>query len=416
MVYKFELDNGLQIVIDQDLNAKTCTIQYEVAAGSLDETGSYSSENNFGCAHFVEHMLFKGTEKRNVQQLNIDVASIGAYVNAYTTSSQTAFFISSPSDVWKEAFEILNDYFWNSTLPEEEFNKEKTVILEELKMYEDDPAEKCVNQLRIGTNRNYENRQHIAGTVESVKKLTLDDLKRFRKCFYHPNNALLVAAGNIPVDEFVAEASFYTQNLEQGLIPKRDMLFTDFVMNNEISKIVRKDISQANFAVTIKGVPPYDPRYFVQKMLSKYLGGGATSILYDIIREKNGFAYTVSSYLSTTRDSSFIRIFTGLDSNNVDKVHSIIVKELNRTKSFIDEEKVDILKAVYKGELLLSLETTESKISLPEDNFINGTDYTLEDIMNRIKNVTIDEMKSFAKEFFKPSNIYWSLVSPSSKA
>ena len=288
MIYKTKLDNGLTIVIDQDKNAKTVTIKYLVAAGSLDEIGDYNGDNNYGVAHFTEHMLFKGTEKRNVNQINDDIAKIGGSTNAFTSWDRTAFYISSPADKWKENLEILNDIFWNSTIPDDELEKERTVIIEELKMYEDKPSSKVHEQIEIKINKNYPNRQLIAGTIDSVSAINSDTIKKFMKCFYQPNNIILIAAGNIPIDEFVVEVNNYVHEKEEGIQLSREIEFNGEEMNNQVIISSRNDISQAHLAFFIKGEPPYSKDFFIQEIFAEALGGNFSSILYSIIQEVSG--------------------------------------------------------------------------------------------------------------------------------
>lgn len=413
MLYQVQLDNGLHIIIDQDLNSKTCTIQYTVAVGALDEQGSYWGNNNFGVCHFIEHMLFKGTNKRNVNQINDDIARIGGITNAYTGFDRTCFYISSPADVWKQNFEILNDIFWNSTLPEDEFEKEKTVILEELKMYDDQPKSKCLEQLDILCNSKYENRQHVAGTIESVKKLTVNDLKKMMKQYYQPNNIALIVAGNIPISDFIAEAKYYLADKQKEIILERDNYFSDYTLNGKISHIYRNDISQAHLAFMLAGIPVHYKDHYIQEVMSDILGLGFTSRLYKIIREELGLAYTVSASCTGLRDASYIIGYCGLDVSNIEKVHYIIVKELSKLKfEYISQEELNMIKAVNKGQILLALEPTAAKISIHENNFINHTNYTIDDIINKIENVTSEDIYNFANKWINKNNICWSVVSP----
>ena len=407
------LDNGFTLIIDDIPNAKTVTMKYVVAAGALDETGDYAEENNFGVAHFVEHMLFKGTKQRTVDDINNDIAAIGGITNAYTSQDRTVFYISSPADVWKENLEILSDIFWNSTLPEDEFQKEKTVIIEELKMYDDDPHSRCLEELDILFNDNCPSRQRVAGTVNTVKNLQVDDLKRFMKCFYVPNNVALIVSGNVPVKQLIAEVKKIVNAKEQTIIVDRLKQFMDEHMDNRLSNIYKNDISQAHFAFCIKGVEPSNKQFAVQELISNLLGGGFTSRLYNIIREQLGLAYTVSVSTNEMRDASYIIGYCGLDASNIEKVHTIIAKELNKLKyEPVDNKELDILKAVYKGSLLLALERTSAKTTLHEDNFIFNDNKTIENIISNIENVTPDNIQSFAKQFFTKKNICFSIVQP----
>ena len=413
MIYKTTLKNGLQIVIEQDKNAKSCTCEYIVACGSLDESGDYNNINNFGVAHFVEHMLFKGTVNRTVDDINNDIAAIGGYCNAATSFDHTLYYISSPADVWKDNLEILNDLFWNSTLPEEEFEQEKTVILEELKMYEDKPRSKCMENLDILINKNFPNRQRVAGTIQSVSDLTIDDLRKWIKNYYQPNNVALLISGNVPIKEVLADINIFMLYKEKQIILDRSKIFNNEIMNNKLIRLQKNDLSQAHLSFAIKGVPSYEKDYYIQDLIADYLGGGFVSKLYNIIREKLGLAYTVNVSTNTLRDSSYIIGYCGLKKENINRVHKIIIKELNKLKrNLIDEKELNILKALYKGKALLALETTSAKLSIHEDNFIYNTNYTVDDILDIVLNVTNKDILNFANKYFIEKNICWSIIEP----
>lgn len=417
MIYKTVLDNGLTLVLDYDSNAKTVTTKYVVAAGSLDEQGQYNESNNFGVMHFLEHMTFKGTPKYTYEEINNDIASIGAITNAYTSQDEIAFYISSPAEYWNENLHILSEIFWNSSIPEDEFEKEKTVIIEELKMYEDDPRYKVINQLEVLIHKNHPNRQHVAGTVSSVRKLTSDDIKRAKKCFIAPNNVLLVVAGNFPKDRLIAEVISLVQDKIQQPIPDKGTIeYTGDILNNQLIRYTKNDIEQAHFAFTIKGVPPYHEDFATMESIANLLGGGFTSRLYNIIREQKGLAYTVSASAAAVRDAGYIDGYVGLDISNIKSVHKIIVQELNRLKrELVPEKELNTLKALYKGHVLLSMESTAAKTKIHEDNFIFNTDYTLEDIIHNIEKVTSQDILRFAKKYFIKNNICLSIIEPSGK-
>lgn len=413
MIYKTILDNGLTIILDNDPAAKTFTCKYVVAAGSLDETGSYTDKNNFGVAHFTEHMLFKGTEKRTFEDINNDIAACGGITNAYTSKDETAFYISSPAEYWKQSLEILNDIFWHASLPEEEFIKEKTVIMEELKMYDDSPRYKIIEQLEMKINGNAHNRWRVAGSIDSVKNLTVDDIKRFMKCFYATNNVLFVATGNFSKDELLAEMLLAVQSQTNQLLPSRELEYTREVLDNKLIRSYKNDIKQAHFAFMIKGVPPYHKQFRTMSLVAGLLGGGFISRLYNIIREKLGLAYTVSVTTSDIRDSGFIEGYIGLDVANIAKVHKVIAQELNRLKKeLVSREELERLKAQYKGQLLLALESVAAKTRIHESNFIHSTEYTIEDIIEQVNQVSSKDILKFAQKYFTRNNICFSIVEP----
>ena len=411
MIFKKTLDNGLQLVLEQDTNAKTITCQYTIAVGSLDEIGSYKGDNNFGIYHIIEHMVFKGTDKRNYDDINNDIAAIGGRTNAYTTCSSTNFYISSPAEKWRENLEILSDIVWNASLKDEEFQKERQVIIEELKMYDDDPKERCFEQLSIMMNLNDESRQRIAGTIDSVKKITIEQVREFKKQWYVANNASLFISGNVDFDELVNEVE--QLSIPIGNIEERALTYDKEIFNNRLMRSSKNDISQAHFAFAIKGLNVNDPDFIVQELLTDLLGNGFTSILYDIIREQLGLAYTVSVSEYAMRDAAYLYGYCGLDAENIDKAHKVIVQELNKLKrELIPQKRLDILKAEYKGHTLLALETTASKISIHEQNFIFHTNKTIDSILQEVEKVTVEDIRRIARKIFNKKNICFSIVEP----
>lgn len=411
-ITKVTFDNGLQVIVEKDDNSRAVTLKYVVACGSFDEEGTYQGENNFGISHFIEHMLFKGTKKRTVDDINNDIAAIGGMTNAYTSFDRTAFYISMQSEKWKEGLEILNDIFWNSTLPEEELEKERTVIIEELKMYDDDPADRCLEQLSIIANSNNENRQRVAGTVESVRKLKREDLISYMQRFYVPNNICLVVAGNIDVDELIEEEKKYIEDKEKGNLIERTQEYNEETLTGQVSRIYKDDICQAHLSFLIKGIPQ-DDRVAVQEIISSLLGGGFTSRLYKIIREQLGLAYTVSVNTSNFRDCSYMEGYVGLDPDNISKAYRVIAQELNKLKyELVDEKELEILKAVLKGHMILYLESTSAKTNTHENNFIFGSDKSIDEILQEIDEVTKEDIMQFAKDFFNKHNICISIVQP----
>ena len=383
-------------------------MKYVVNAGALDEI-----DHKKGIAHFTEHMLFKGTVKRTAEDINNDIAYQSGNTNAYTSFDEIAFYISSPSDKWKENFEILNDIFWHSTIPENELAKEKTVIIEELKMYDDKPKSRCLEQLEIMINTNADNRQRVAGTVESVKDIYSEDIKRFMKCFFIPSNVLLIAAGNIDEHQFIQTVDEYVKDIDRGISQNRNLHYDNDILNNRLILLEKNDISQAHLAFAIKGVHPSHKAYAVQELIADILGGGFTSRLYNIIREQKGLAYTVRVHANPLRDTSYIFGYVGLDANNLDEVHKIIVQQLNRLKKeLVEDKELEVLKNVNYGQILLANESTASRASIHEDNFIYNTNYTLDDIIQNMKNVTPEQIMTFAKKYFTKENIAWSIVKP----
>ena len=405
MVYKEKLDNGLTVVVDQNLDSKLVTLKYVVNAGSYDEKNMKR-----GIFHFLEHMMFKGTHKRTAEDINNDIAFIGGQTNAYTSYDIVGFYINVPAENWKAALEILNDIMWDSLISPEEVAKEKTVILEEIKMYDDDPQEKCMEQLAELVTPE-DNRKRIQGTIDTVSSIQSEDIIDVMKKFIQPGNMALIVSGNIQVDELIDNLKD-VENIPGTVLEDRTISYTKEVYNNRLIVKEKNDIVQSHFGFMLGGTKDEDER-LIQIVVAKLLGGGFASRLYKIIREQKGYAYTVSVYVNELRDVSHMIGYCGLEGKNIEEVHKIVVKELNRLKyELVSDNELELIKSLIKGSLLLDSESTYSKTIIPESNFINNMDNTLEDEIEGIENVTSEDIMNYAKKFFTKDNICFSIVRP----
>ena len=407
MVYKKILNNGLTVVIDHS-NIKTCTMKYVVAAGALDESGFPC-----GIAHIAEHMLFQGTTKRTANDINKEIIKNGGYNNAYTTFSSTALFISCSTDKWKENLEILTDMFWNSVIDSDALIKEKLVIIEELSMYNDDPESKCMDSIEWVMNKNYPNRRSNVGTIKSVKSITSEDIKKFRKNFYQPSNVILIITGNVPINESIDYINQLTCNLTDTFFLNRDNNYFGDILNNRFIKIKKSNLQQTHMAFYIKGVPPHNSNIFVQDLISYILGGHAASRLFGIIRDKLGLTYTITTDISYYRDTSYITGYCIFDYSNLSKVKKIITEQLNLLKyELVNSDELELAKTAYLSTLLLDRESTENQTNIHENNFIWGTDYTIDNIIENINSITSEQIYEFADKYINNQNIIWSAIIP----
>ena len=409
MIIKKQLNNGLTIVIDYDNNIQTCTMKYVVAAGSLDEAG-YPR----GIAHVAEHMLFQGTVTRTADDINKEIIKNGGYNNAYTNYSQTALFISCLANKWRENLQILNDMWWNSSISTTALEKEKSVIIEELRMYEDDPESRCMDQVEMYINKNFINRQSNVGTVETVKSITREDIIRFRKQWYCPNNCILIITGNVPINEVVTYINQLTSNLSsKNNIISRLNEYKGDILDNQFIAYKTKNLQQAHLVLYIKGVTPYDKLSFTQEIITYILGGHAASRLFNIIRDQRGLAYTITTDISWYRDTSYIVGYCIFDYNNLFKIKSLIIQQLNKLRhELINDNELELAKTAYLSSLLLDRESTESRTNIYESNFIFGTDYTVDDIIRQVNSITKNDILALAKRQFITKNIIWFAIIP----
>ena len=401
------LDNGLTIMTAPDDHVKSVTIQYVIKSGSYNE-----SDDNRGIAHFSEHMLFKGTGKRTCDEINTDIAKIGGYTNAYTSVDRTAFYISSAAEHWKTTTEILSDLVWNNTIPEDEFDKERQVIIEEIKMYDDNPQDKCMAELQDMIYKDHANMHNIIGTIESVSAIKRQQMLDYIDKYYVPSNACIIACGNIDHDEFVKYVkSIVPFDIESDIPDVMSGFKPEDISNRKT--IVHRNIAQAHLCYAVNALPSTDKDDYVQLMINYIIGKGMTSRLYKSIREDKGLAYTVSSFIQQTKDNAYLCVYTALDAENIPMVLDIINDELsNMAEEKVTDDELNIAKEQAKSAILIDLENTTARVGLLENNFVEENNETMDSIIERIDKVTQDDVLRVSKKLFTKDNFCYSEVVP----
>lgn len=409
MINKTKLHNGLSIVSYSDPNAKTVTLSFTVNVGSYNE-----KEDNYGIAHFTEHMLFKGTTHMNSQQISESIEGIGGILNAETTFEYTRYYCTVPAECWNDGLGVLFDMLVFNTIPEEEFECEKQVVLEELKMYDDEASSKIFDLLFRQLHPNYPNRQLVGGTIESVTKITRQQMLEFIEEYYTFNNITLIASGNIDHSALTETINKLTENVDLRIstIEKEASTFKPDQLG-QIDLIEKKEIAQSHLCWGIFGPKPSEQDYATGEVITTLLGGNSSSRLYQIIREKKGLAYSVSMDIEPFTDTSIFCGYVGLDGNNIKAVKKVVVEELNKLKTNqIDEGELKRVKAYIKGTTLIGQETTSGKTAFINNAITTGVDINIEKFLEEVDNVTNEDIKNFAEKYFKDDNICFVQIIP----
>lgn len=400
---KSTLTNGMTIITNKSENSKVCTLAYVINAGSYDEF-----DNERGIAHLVEHLLFKGTINRDYLQINKDIESIGGYLNAETSFQHTKYYCTVPFDKWEIGLDVLSDIVFNNTIPEDEFNKEKKVVQEELKMYIDDSSSFVTNKLFEELFEHYKNRCLIGGTIESVENITREDVLDFITRNYFPQNITLVANGNVNHDDVVEFVNKYINKLNIDFIEyqKEYEKFNKHDLNYKIKKFKRSEIEQIYLSFGMFG-PAYKHEDIVPiKLLVTMLGGNSSSFLFNKIREQKGLAYTITTGLEKISDVSVICGYAGLNnSNEVEHVISDITDIILNIKSEITDELIESTKSYLIGMLYLSVEKTSGMNSFLTEKILYNDDIDIESEIEKINKVTIEDINRVIDRYINKENL-----------
>ncbi|GLY10439.1 M16 family metallopeptidase [Pseudobacillus badius] len=406
MIKKFTCDNGVRIVMEEIPTVRSAAIGIWIATGSRDET----PENN-GISHFLEHMFFKGTETKSAKEIAESFDSIGGQVNAFTSKEYTCYYAKVLDNHAAYALDTLADMFFNSAFAEEEMSKEKSVVSEEIKMYEDTPDDIVHDLLSKAFYKNHPLGYPILGTEETLASFTRDKLKQYMHDMYTPDRVVISIAGNVS-DELVKRAaklfgSYEGGQREESNIPPQ--IFTDKVAR-------KKETEQAHLCLGFEGLPIGHKDVYSLVVLNNILGGSMSSRLFQEVREQRGLAYSVFSYHSSFQDSGLVTIYGGTGADQLNELFDTIQMTLAALKAEgISSKELHNSKEQLKGSLMLSLESTNSRMSRNGKNeLLLKKHRTLDEIVSMIDEVTMDKVNALGSQIFS-SDYSAALISPDGK-
>jgi predicted Zn-dependent peptidase len=406
---KTTLANGIRVLSEEIASVKSASIGIWIDTGSRNET-----ELTNGISHFIEHMMFKGTEKRNFQQIAQSLESVGGYMNAFTTKEHTCYYARVLDENVEKAVDVLSDMVLHSKFPVREMEKEKTVILEEIKRSEDDPDDLVQEYFEKHLFGGHPFARPIIGSAENVSRFTRDDLFDYTKKFYANENIILAAAGNITHDQMVRLAEKYlVQKKAAGEKFKKFSALKPKLNSQEYSK----PIQQAHLCTGTIAFSVHNKMRYPALVMNSVLGDGMSSRLFQQIREKHGLAYSVYSFLGLMKDTGSFGIYVGTDKKSVQKALDLSYKELVKLKTkLLATSELQRAKAQLKGSMLLSLESTSNRMMRLANGELYYGEYTpLDSIVNNIDAVTIEEVQAVSHQLFDIEKFTTVILNPELK-
>lgn len=406
MINKHTCKNGVRIVLEQIPTVRSVSIGVWIGTGSRNET-----EQNNGISHFLEHMFFKGTKTRTAKEIAEAFDSIGGQVNAFTSKEYTCYYAKVLDEHASFALEMLADMFFHSTFVDEELQKERNVVLEEIKMYEDTPDDIVHDLLSKACYANHPLGYPILGTEETLRTFTGDSLRGYMADYYTPDRVVISVAGNVD-ESFIQQVEsyfgFFTAKRKASESPAP--LF-------QPQKLARqKDTEQAHLCIGFNGLPVGHPDIYTLIILNNILGGSMSSRLFQEVREQRGLAYSVFSYHSSYQDSGLLAIYAGTGNNQLDLLFETIQETIDKLKEDgITEKELKNSKEQMKGSLMLGLESTNSRMSRNGKNeLLLGRHRTLDEIIEEINSVTVEKVNELARRIFA-EDCALALISPSGR-
>jgi predicted Zn-dependent peptidase len=392
-VEKTTLSNGVRILSQKMPHVQSVSMGVWVSIGSRDES---DAEN--GLSHFIEHMIFKGTQKRSAFEIAKAFDAIGGYTNAFTSMENTCYHAKVMANHLETMSEILTDIFLNSLFDEAEIEKERPVIFQEIGMMEDAPDE-YVHQLAARSFWGDDPLgRSILGTRDNILKFDSKNIRSFFERLYQPNRIVVTAVGDIEHDHLVDLARPAFEAVKSGNpIPGRGVPQGHFHVG-----IHPKDLEQVHICLNAQGLSTTDPRRYVSSLMNTILGGNMSSRLFQQIREQRGLAYSVYSYVSSFVDSGMFGAYAGVDPVHAFETVDLILNTLQGLKdSPVSEEELQHAKEFSKGNLLMASESNENQMArLAQGEFHFGRYTPLQEILDGIDRVTPADIRVLAAEIF----------------
>ncbi|MGI6065043.1 MAG: M16 family metallopeptidase [Bacillota bacterium] len=405
MIYKDTLPNGIRVITEE------LPFVHSVSMGIWVGTGSrYEDKKIHGISHFLEHMLFKGTEKRNAKQIAETLEAVGGQINAFTSKEFTCFYARVLSEHFGLAADVLTDMFLHSLFKEDETEKEKNVILEEIKMYEDTPDDLVHDVFSRTIWQDNSLGQSIIGTAETVQSLNREQLLDYYKVNYVPQNMVVAVAGKITRNQVVDTIGTLFDRF--GGSPNPVNLLAPQISGG--TNYVSKDIEQVHLCLGNPGLSNQDSNIYALLVLNSVLGGGVSSRLFQKVREEKGLTYSIYSYHSGYTDTGLFGIYAGTGPNSVNSVIAIILEQIKDIKKHgVTEEELSRTKQQIKGNILLGLENVSSRMNrLGKSEISFGRIITPEEVIESVINVTNESVIEIARQIFQIDKFSLAVIGP----
>ncbi|NLM04752.1 MAG: insulinase family protein [Clostridiales bacterium] len=399
MYKRYTLDNGLRIVTEYIPFVKSMSIGIWIEAGSKNET----FENN-GISHFIEHMMFKGTHNKSAKEIAETIDFIGGQINAFTSKECTCFYTKVLDNHYELAIDLLSDMIFNSKFHPEDIEKEKGVICEEINMYEDSPEDLAYDLLYQSIFKTNSLGLPILGSIETVNKINREKIFEYMKEYYVPNNTVISVVGNFNDEDLLEVIKSRFSNWEKSDLPINENRKPEYNFQH-ITKV--KDIEQIHLLLGLKGISLDQDHRYPLIVLNNILGGSMSSRLFQNIREDKGLVYSIYSHASIYKEAGILSIYAGMNPEDLDRVGSLIYEELKDLKTKdLTESELNKSKEQIKGNYILSLESTSSRMNaIGKMELLLNTVYSPEEIIKKIDQVNINDIKEVIEEIINLDNI-----------
>ena len=408
---KIVLDNGLRLVACQMPGTRSVSVVYFVMTGSC-----YEREQEAGISHFIEHMCFKGTERRpDSREISESIEGVGGILNGGTDRELTTYWAKLAAGKFELAVDVLTDLIRNPLFRAGDVDKERQVIIEEINMSPDSPQQRVCMLYDALMWPGRPLGRDVAGSRETVNTITGDQMREFMARSYGADNILVSVAGDLEtarVRDVIGEA---LGDLKAGGRPQ--FIPSKLPQDEERACFEKRKTEQVNLVMGVEGLSMFDPRRFALDLLSMLLGEGMSSRLFAEIREKLGLAYDIHSYLEHFRDTGAFMVQAALEPKQSEKSVGAILKELAAVRDGVSEGELNKAREMAKGRLLLSMENSRNVAGwFGAQEALMGRILTVDDVTAIIDRITLDDLRGVAASIFQQGKLNLAVVGPSGSA
>ncbi len=385
------LPSGIRVISDHVPSLHSVAIGIWAGVGTRHEDMAHN-----GAAHMLEHMMFKGTRTRDAKDIVQEIESAGGHMNAYTSREVTSYHTHMLKDDVDLAMDVLSDMYVNSTLPNDEIERERQVILQEIGMCNDSPDSLVFDHYYEAAYPEQTLGAPILGTADHVKNMSYDALEGFMTRFYSPSRTVISAAGYVDHDALVEKVAKAFENLpeDQDYTPKP-------AKYNSSDHRMQKDLEQAHFILGFQSFSRLSDEHYTVQALSALLGGGMSSRLFQEVREKRGLVYSIFSFNSAYQDDGQFGIYAGTGPESLSEIIPVISDEILKVTQNVSEEEVERAKAQLKSSLLIGRESMMNRADQHAKHAIfRGDDFDINNVLQTIESIDPTAIKNVAERIF----------------
>lgn len=401
------LPNGIKILTETLPESKSFSLGFWFEVGSRDE----NLKNN-GITHFIEHMFFKGTEKRSAKKIVTEIESCGGYLNAFTSKEHTCYYGRGLVDHFSTTFNVISDMIQNSVFKQSEINKEAGVIVDELRDVEDNPEELIFDKFEELLFAGNSLSNPILGTEKNIRKFTHNDFVTYINQKYAYDKMLIASSGGIKHDAVVKLAEkHFNKDFRKSRINRK--LFTNHKIKPHTAN-VDKEIQQVHAIIGTSTCGYQSQKRVHVSLLSQILGEGSSSRLFQSLRERNGIAYQVHSFLNSFLDTSVFGIYFSTNEKMISKALRLVEMELKKLRETkVSEKELNKAKEALKGSIILSMESTSNRmIRMAQSELYYNKYKTLEETISEINSVSVKNISEITDELLNPKSLNKLFVKP----